>query len=364
MMNNIPEKMNALVAYAPGDYRYEQVETPRAGEGEMILKVEACGICAGDVKAYHGAKSFWGGDGNPPYIKAPMIPGHEFVGHVVEMGPNVKGDWKIGDRICPEQIVPCGECMFCKTGRYWMCEKHDLFGFQNNVNGGMAEYVRLTKEAIPYLIPESLALEKAILTEPYACSWHCVDRAQIGNTDIVVLSGVGTLGLGMVGAIRQRNPKTLVVLDMNDARLKKAKEFGADIIMNPGKTDVVSAIKDLTEGYGCDIYIEATGHPSSVEQGLQCIRKMGRFVEFSVFAEKVSVDWSIISDRKELDLLGVHLSPYCYDTVIDWIESGKLPTDGVVSHKLPLTSWKEGFDAAAAGAEGTFKVVLVPEPIQ
>ena len=360
-MNNIPEKMNAVVAYAPGDYRLEQVETPRAGEGEMILKVEACGICAGDVKAYHGAKSFWGGDGNPPYIKAPMIPGHEFVGHVVEIGPNVKGDWKIGDRICPEQIVPCGECMFCKTGRYWMCEKHDLFGFQNNVNGGMAEYVRLTKEAIPYLIPESLAIEKAILTEPYACSWHCIDRAQIGNTDVVVLSGVGTLGLGMVGAIRQKNPKTLVVLDMNDARLEKAKEFGADMIMNPGKTDVVSAIKDLTGGYGCDIYIEATGHPSSVEQGLQCIRKMGRFVEFSVFAEKVSVDWSIISDRKELDLLGVHLSPYCFDTVINWIESGKLPTDGVVSHKLPLSSWKEGFDAAAAGAEGTFKVVLVPE---
>ncbi len=360
-MNNIPVKMNAVVAYAPGDYRIEQVETPRAGEGEMILKVEACGICAGDVKAYHGAKSFWGGDGNPPYIKAPMIPGHEFVGHVVEMGPNVKDDWKIGDRICPEQIVPCGECMFCKTGRYWMCEKHDLFGFQNNVNGGMAEYVRLTKEAIPHSIPESLEIEKAILTEPYACSWHCVDRASIGNTDVVVLSGVGTLGLGMVGAARQKNPKTLVVLDLNDARLEKAKEFGADIVMNPGKMDVVSAIKDLTGGYGCDIYIEATGHPSSVEQGLQCIRKMGRFVEFSVFSEKVSVDWSIISDRKELDLLGVHLSPYCYDTVIDWIGSGKLPTDGVVSHKLPLESWKEGFDAAAAGAEGTFKVVLVPE---
>jgi 2-desacetyl-2-hydroxyethyl bacteriochlorophyllide A dehydrogenase len=360
-MSSLPKKMKAVVAYAPGDYRFEEVDTPTAGEGEMILKVEACGICAGDIKSFHGAKSFWGGDGNPPYIKAPMIPGHEFVGHVVEMGPNVKGDWKIGDRICPEQIVPCNECMFCKTGRYWMCEKHDLFGFQNNVNGGMAEYVKLTKEAIPYLIPESLAIEKAILTEPYACSWHCVDRAQIGNTDVVVLSGVGTLGLGMVGAIKQRNPKTLVVLDMNDARLEKAKEFGADIIMNPGKMDVVSEIKGLTNGYGCDIYIEATGHPSSVEQGLQCIRKMGRFVEFSVFAEKVSVDWSIISDRKELDLLGVHLSPYCYDTVIDWIGSGKLPTEGVVSHKLPLSRWKEGFDAAAASEEGTFKVILLPE---
>lgn len=360
-MSKLPEKMKAVVAYAPGDYRFEIVDTPRAGEGEMILKVEACGICAGDVKSYHGAKSFWGGDGTPPYIKAPMIPGHEFVGHVVEMGPNVKGGWKIGDRICPEQIVPCGECMFCKTGRYWMCEKHDLFGFQNNVNGGMAEYVKLTKEAISHLVPESLPLEKAILTEPYACSWHCVDRAQIGNTDVVVQSGVGTLGLGMVGAIKQKNPKLLVVLDLNDARLQKAKDFGADIVMNPSKMNVVEEIKKLTGGYGCDIYIEATGHPSSVEQGLQCIRKMGRFVEFSVFKDKVSVDWSIISDRKELDLLGVHLSPYCYDTVISWIENGKLPTDGVVSHKLPLEKWEEGFDIAAKSAEGTFKVILVPE---
>ena len=97
----LPKKMKAIVAYAPGDYRFEVVDTPRAGEGEMILKVEACGICAGDVKAFHGAKSFWGGDGNPPYIKAPMIPGHEFVGRVVEIGDKVKGNWKIGDRICP-----------------------------------------------------------------------------------------------------------------------------------------------------------------------------------------------------------------------------------------------------------------------
>lgn len=356
----LPKKMKAIVAYAPGDYRFEVVDTPRAGEGEMILKVEACGICAGDVKAFHGAKSFWGGDGNPPYIKAPMIPGHEFVGRVVEIGDKVKGNWKIGDRICPEQIVPCGECMFCKTGRHWMCEKHDLFGFQNNVNGGMAEYVRLTKEALPYLVPADMPAEKAALIEPYACAFHCVDRAQPKTTDFVVQSGAGTLGLGMIGALRQANPRCLVVLDMNDERLKKAKEFGADIVMNPGKEDVVSKIKEMTGGYGCDIYIEATGHPSSVQQGLDCIRKLGRFVEFSVFGEKVSVDWSIISDRKELDLLGVHLSPYCYDTVIEWIDNGKLPTAGVVSHKFPLEKWEEGFHLAQTGEDGAMKVVLVP----
>lgn len=359
-MSILPYKMKAIVAYAPGDYRLEETDTPRAGEGEMILKVEACGICAGDVKAFGGAPSFWGGDSNPPYIKAPMIPGHEFVGRIVEIGKNVKGNWKLGDRICPEQIVPCGECMFCKTSRHWMCEKHDLYGFQNNVNGGMAEYVRITKESLNYLVPGDMPIEKALLIEPYGCAFHCVQRANIQNTDTVVLSGAGTLGLGMVGAARQKNPKNLIVLDMKDERLAKAKEFGADMVMNPAKEPVVQRIKELTGGYGCDVYIEATGHPSSVQQGLEAIRKMGTFVEFSVFGDLVKVDWSIISDRKELNLLGSHLSPFCYDTVIEWIGNGKLPTAGVVSHKFPLDRWKEGFELAKIGRDGALKVALTP----
>ncbi|MFP3154130.1 alcohol dehydrogenase catalytic domain-containing protein [Lachnospiraceae bacterium ZAX-1] len=359
-MGMLPKKMKAIVAYAPGDYRFEEVDTPRAGEGEMILKVEACGVCAGDVKAFGGAPSFWGGDGSPPYIKAPMIPGHEFVGRVVEIGLNVSDKWNMGDRICPEQIVPCGTCMFCKTGRHWMCEKHDLFGFQNNTNGGMAEYVKLTKEAINYRVPEDMPIEKAVLVEPYGCSYHCVQRADIQNIDVVVLSGVGTLGLGMVGAIKQKNPKALVVLDMKDERLLKAKEFGADIVINPGKEDAIKRVKEMTGGYGCDVYIEATGHAASVSQGLEMIRKMGTFVEFSVFNELVTVDWSIISDRKELNLFGSHLSPYCYDTVIEWIGNGKLPTNGVVTNQFPLEKWNEAFELAKTGTGGALKVILVP----
>ena len=356
----LPQKMKALVAYAPGDYRLEEVAVPRAGEGEMVLKVETCGICGSDIKVFKGAPSFWGGEGNPEYVKAPMVPGHEFVGTVVELGPNVKSDWKIGDRICPEQIVPCGECMFCKTGKHWMCEKHDMYGFQNNVNGGMAEYVKLTKESLNYLVPQDMEMEKAVLVEPYGCAFHCVDRAKISNTDVVVLSGAGTLGLGMVGAIKQCNPKTLIVLDVKDDRLERAKSFGADVVLNPAKEKVVQKIKEMTSGYGCDVYIEASGHPSSVQQGLEAIRKMGTFVEFSVFSEKVTVDWSIISDRKELNLLGSHISPFCYDTVIEWIENGKLPTEGVVSHKFPLEQWEEAFEYVKTSKDGALKVVLVP----
>ncbi len=358
-MPNLPKKMKALVAYAPGDYRFEEMSVPKAGEGEIVIKVEACGVCAGDLKAYHGAPSFWGGEGNPPYIKAPMVPGHEFLGTIVEIGPNIKGDFELGDRVISEQIVPCWECRFCKTGRHWMCQKHDVYGFQSNVNGGMAEYMKFPKEALNYRVPKELPLEKAVLIEPYACSKHCVDRANIGNEDVVVLSGAGTLGLGMVGAIKLKNPKTLVVLDMKDERLEIASKFGADIVINPSKENAVEKILKMTGGYGCDVYIEATGHPSSVNQGLQAIRKMGTFVEFSVFKDLASVDWSIISDRKELNLYGAHLSPYCYEPVIEWITNGKLPTDGVVTHKYSLSQWEKAFEMAEKG-DNSLKVILIP----
>lgn len=358
-MNHIPEKMKALVAYAPGDYRLETVDTPRAAGGELIVKIEGCGICAGDTKSYAGAKSLWGGNGQPNYIKAPVIPGHEFVGTVVETGPDQQ-EFKIGDRVVADQIVPCETCRFCKTGHYWMCQKHDIFGFQTNVNGGMAEYMRYPEASLKYKIPDDMPLEQALLIEPYACAKHAVDRANPGNEDVVVLAGAGTLGLGMVGALRKRNPAMLIVLDMNDKRLAKAKAFGADLVLNPGGEDAVQRVKDLTDGYGCDIYIEATGHPSSVNQGLDMVRKLGRFVEFSVFGEPATVDWSIIGDRKELDLLGAHLSPYCYSPVIQWIGDGTLPTEGVVTHKFPLEKWQEAFHIAKTGEGDAIKVAIIP----
>jgi erythritol/L-threitol dehydrogenase len=361
LKEDLPKTMRAVVAYAPGDYRLEEVPVPRAGADDIIIKVEACGICAGDIKSYVGAESFWGGNGQPPYIKAPMIPGHEFLGHVVELGENVakRGDVKIGDRLISEQIVPCWECRFCKRGEYWMCEKHDVYGFQNNVNGGFAEYMRYPKEGINHHVPEDLPIEKAILVEPFACSAWCIKRAQIGWDDFVVLAGAGTLGLGMVGAARLRNPKKLVVLDVKPERLKLAKEFGADLVFNPLEDDVVKIVKEMTGGYGCDIYIEATGHPNAVVQGLQMIRKLGRFVEFSVFSHDVTVDWSIISDRKQLDVLGVHLGPYCYPFVIEAISDGRLPTRGVVTHQLPLEDYTKGLEMMKKG-ENSLKILLVP----
>jgi L-iditol 2-dehydrogenase len=202
-----------------------------------------------------------------------------------------------------------------------------------------------------------MPIEQALLIEPYGCSKHAVDRASISNEDIVVISGTGTLGLGMVSYARMKNPKALIALDMIDSRLDKALEFGADYAWNPSKIDVVEEIMKMTEGYGCDVYIEATGHPSSVTQGLSMIRKLGRFVEFSVFSEPTTVDWSIIGDRKELDVLGAHLSPYAYPFVIEHIAKGTLKTDGIVTRMLPIEEWEKAFDLAG-GKEGDLKVAI------
>ena len=128
-------------------------------------------------------------------------------------------------------------------------------------------------------------------------SIHRTQLEKLNDYTFTDAEGVGCLGLGMIGCLKLRNPAKLVVLDINDQRLELAKKFGADIVMNPAKEKITPKIMELTEGYGCDVYIEASGHPSSVQQGLDIIRKLGRFVEFSVFGHFTTADWSIINQR-------------------------------------------------------------------
>ena len=355
-MANLPKTMKALVAYDKGNYRFEpNYPTPVCGPDDIIIKTEGCGICAGDLKCFHG-NSTWGDATHKKWVRPPFIPGHEFLGHVVEKGEHVT-EYEIGDRIIAEQIVPCGKCRFCQSGKYWMCQPHATFGFQKENNGGMAEYVRYPKNARLYKVPESISLEQALLIEPYSCAKHAVDRAEITSADVVVISGAGTLGLGMITYASQFKPAKLIVLDMVEERLKKAREFGADMTINPGKENALDKIMNLTDDYGCDIYIEAAGHPSSVIQGLQMIRKLGTVVEFGVFAQSTTVDWTLIGDNKELNVLGAHLSPHCYPYVIEHIADGTLKTDGVVSFLFSLEEWEKAFEYAS-GKYGGFKTAF------
>ncbi|AJX33942.1 erythritol/L-threitol dehydrogenase [Burkholderia oklahomensis] len=356
----LPATMRAVVCHGPEDYRLEQVPVPKPGPDEILTEVELVGICMGDIKTFRGAPSFWGSAVQPRYVKPPMIPGHEFVCRVVALGPGAeRRGVKVGDRVISEQIVPCWGCRFCGHGQYWMCQKHDLYGFQKNVHGAMAEYMIFTKEAIVHTVPDSIPSDEAILIEPLSCSLHAADRANVGFDDVVVVAGAGTLGLGIIGAVRLRHPKRLIVLDMKPERAALALRMGADEVWNPGEENVIEKIRSITDGYGCDIYIEATGHHRAVGQGLAMLRKLGRFVEFSVFNDDATVDWSIIGDRKELDVLGSHLGPYMYPRAIDFIGSRKIDVRGIVTHTFPLSRFAEAFAVMERG-EQSLKVVLDP----
>jgi L-iditol 2-dehydrogenase len=360
-MSCFPEKIKRLVNHGPNDYRLEEADLPQPSEKELLVKISACGICASDVHCYHGAPMFWGNDTFPQYVKPPVVSGHEFFGEVVAAGPGALEHFnvKIGDRAIAEQIVPCDKCYFCRSGKYWMCEKHDIYGFQKqDADGGMTEYMLFKPTSRVHKIPNSLTLEECALIEPFSCSVHAVNRGDIGFNDVVVLAGIGTLGLGMVQAIKLKTPRKLVVIDTQPHRLELAKKLGADEALNPLEENVVEKVKSMTHGLGCDVYIEATGNPIAVNQGLQMIRKLGRFVEFSVFSKETTVDWSIIGDRKELDIRGSHLGPECYETVIDFFRRKLFTAEGMITHKFPLEKWQEAFQTF--GTPQAVKILLVP----
>ena len=361
MGEQLPEKMQAVVCHGPEDYRLEQVAVPVAGPGEALIKVEAVGICASDLKCYHGAAKFWGDENRPAWAETEVIPGHEFVGTVVSLDDEAAERWGIavGDRVVSEQIVPCWECMYCKRGWYHMCAPHDLYGFKRRTPGAMAEYMVYPGEALVHKVSKDIPAHHAAFAEPLSCSLHAVERAQITFEDTVVVAGCGPIGLGMIAGAKSKNPARVIALDMAEEKLELAKRCGADLTINIATEDAVAMIKDLTDGYGADVYLEATGHPSAVPQGLNLLRKLGRYVEYGVFGSDVSVDWSIISDDKELDVLGAHLGPYCWPAAIRMIESGVLPMDEICTHQLPLSEFQRGLDLVASGKESV-KVSLIP----
>ena len=168
---------------------------------------------------------------------------------------------------------------------------------------------------------------------------------------------MGPIGLGMVSVARLKSPGLLIALDMKPHRLDMAKRFGADLAIDVSQGDAIQRVLDLTEGYGCDVYIEATGAGPAVAQGLQMLRKLGTMVEFSVHAGPVAVDWSIIGDQKELNIHGAHLGAYSYPLAIQYLLDGRIDGASLVSHVLPLERFQEGIEIAHSGEE-SIKVIL------
>jgi threonine dehydrogenase-like Zn-dependent dehydrogenase len=353
--------MNAVVVHGPNDYRLERIPVPTPQPGELLVKVEAVGICASDLKCYHGTVKYWGDDSRPATVDREVVPGHEFVGTIVGIDDAARQRWgvELGDRVVSEQIVPCWTCRFCRRGQYWMCATNHIYGFSRATHGAMAEYMIYPQDALVHKVSHDLPAAHAAFAEPLSCALHAVERATISFEDVVVVAGCGPIGLGMIAGARAKNPAHVVALDMQPDKLEIALRCGADVAINIATEDAAAIVRGLTGGYGADVYLEASGHPSAVLQGLNLLRKLGTYVEYGVFGSDTTVDWSIISDDKELDVRGAHLGPYCWPSAITMLESGILPMDLICTHQLSLAEFRKGLDLMGSATE-SIKVSLLP----
>jgi L-iditol 2-dehydrogenase len=207
-------------------------------------------------------------------------------------------------------------------------------------------------------MPSDIKKDAGVLVEPLACAIHAVERGEIQLGDTVTLAGAGTLGLLMLQIIKLKNPGQIIVTDAKPERLERARALGATHTVNVKEQDVVAEVKKLTGGYGTDVFIEATGYAGAVPQGLDMLRKLGTFVAFGVFGDKATADWSIIGDRKELDVRGAHLGPYCYPIAIDLLARGLVTSKGIVTHDYALEQWDEAI--AVANSLDSIKVLMKP----
>jgi threonine dehydrogenase-like Zn-dependent dehydrogenase len=174
----------------------------------------------------------------------------------------------------------------------------------------------------------------------------------------VVIAGVGNIGLCALQAARRYNPGQLIALDTKNYRLELARKLGADFAINPLEEDAVARVKSLTEGYGCDVYIEITGSAKAPQQGLTMIRRLGTLVAFSVLNEPATIDWNLVGDQKELNVHGSHLGPYCYPKTIRALADGSIDVKSLISATFPLADFGAAMEAARSG--DNLKTMVIP----
>lgn len=348
------ERMKAVRCYGfGGNHRFVTDQpVPLPGPGEVLVRVDATGICAAD-------RAMWDATG-PWSLTFPFTPGHEFTGTVVELGAGAAEatGLTVGDRAIAELNVTTGDDFYRQRGAYHLTDHMQVLGA--TLDGGWAEYMIYPAGAVIHKVPDGLSNKAACYTEPLANAIHGVQRADIQFDDVVVISGAGPIGMGMVQAAALKSPRKVILINPGAAKREAALTLGADLAFAPDDPQLTQALGDLTEGRGADVFLEASGQTSAFEQGLQMVRKGARIVVFGVYKSPASVDLNIFGEFKELDIRGGHLAPFTYATALDLMARGKINGDACVTHVYPLEDFEAALLRKPAPDEVQIKVMFDP----
>lgn len=345
--------MKAVVYYAPGDVRVEELPVPQAGPDELRVKVDACAVCGTDLKSYkHGN----------PRIKAPLAMGHEFTGIIDTVGQRVQG-FATGQRVVMATSVSCGQCRYCREGWRNLCVDLAPMGF--TYPGGMAQYTVIPGRAIQnghvVKVPAGIPAEHAALSEPVSCAVNAVGQCNVRRGDVVVVVGAGPMGLMNACVARAMGAGTIILAEVSAARLAQAAQFGCDVLVNPAQEDLVKRVKDLTGGLGADVAIVAAPAIAPQEMALDLVRRRGTVCLFASLP--VGQSMLHLDSRKihygELRVIGSSDSTAEHVCkAVELMASGAIPAGKLASHMLPLDGIFKAYELMTSGE--ALRVVLKP----
>ncbi|WP_422444800.1 zinc-binding dehydrogenase [Thermoanaerobacterium sp. DL9XJH110] len=323
--------MKTALFYGPEDVRIEEVEIPKPGYGEIVVKNRVALTCGTDVKTYLRGYPLW----KPPY---PF--GHEAAGEVAYVGEGVNG-FKVGDRVVAHNSAPCNRCYFCKHGQHSLCEniKFNL--------GAFSEYQRIPQEIVDqntFKLPEGLSFKDAALMEPFSCAVYGIEEADIHPGEVVVINGAGPIGLMFTKLAHLKGAKVITV-DLHDERLKKAEKLGADIVLNASKlNDQIEAVKKVTENQrGVDVAIEAVGLPETWQKTIMMARKGGKVLLFggAKAGTTVSIDTRVIH-YSQLTIKGVfHTTPKHVMVAFELLKRKVISSEDFVENEYDIRDIKK-----------------------
>ncbi len=331
--------MRAAVWRQPGDLHIEDRPDPEPGPADVIVRVGACGMCGTDV---HIA------EGEFPPTPYPIVPGHEFAGQVVAVGPDVQ-DLDVGAHVAVDPSLFCGHCDYCRVQRGNLCSNWGAIG--DTVDGAFAQLVRAPARNA-YELPEGTSLQVGALVEPLACAVHGVRRMQVEPGDSVLVTGAGTMGLLLVQLLLRDGAARVAVVDRNERRLEVARSLGATATATS-----VAAASELDGGF--DAVVDATGVPQVVQEGLDAVRRGGKMMIFGVTPEDARVSVSPFRFyNDEITLVGSMAVLFTFQPAIELLRAGAIALEPLLTHTFPLNEFGEALDTMRRG-EGV-KVQVLP----
>lgn len=348
-------KMRAAVYRGPSNISIETVPVPKISDGEILLRVHACGICGTDLK-----KIEYG------LVPPPRIFGHEIAGTVVETGSKVTR-FKAGDRVTTHHHIPCRKCFYCERKLFSQCEFYrrtgTTAGFEP-AGGGFAEYVRVMDwivEEGTVLIPDDISFEEASFLEPLNTCLKALETAELKQGEVIVVYGQGPVGSLMMQAARCSGAQ-VIGLDFLQSRLNIARELGAFAALNPESDDVPGAVAKMTENRGADLAIVAAANPRAIEDAQRIVRRGGRVLLFAntVPGEMVPVDASRICVEEKKLIGSYSASIELQEEAARLIFSRKINVARLISHRFALEQLPEGIHLASHPSEHSLKVVIQP----